>query len=343
LILGSLFFSGPRGCFWKMLKATLLVVVLLAACVSIRCLYRNTAQMKMDDSALFHRATLEESVLTMKTLLLWTKVDMPDNAGETPLFVAAYWGKDKAVKLLLESGANANARNIKGMTPLDACLANPLVWREMKRRVLDLLLAHDAKSSKELNAIELSFKPVPPAKTAEQWATEYKEREGKLEAEYKEREGKLEAAYKEREKRLAAEEEAADNAIREKVQAAEKMGKKLTAEKDEALRAYNRAWTEAREALKIVQEVYKFCNAVNADRAATEEENTTLKIKADTLTLSLESEKRLSTKLARDLKSAEKKLDDKARAMTNLLDSPRERELSDRQVDMVVQGYKNSK
>lgn len=46
------------------------------------------------------------------------QIDSPDKSGWTPLHVAASEGKLSSVELLLKFGANVNAKNVDGATPL---------------------------------------------------------------------------------------------------------------------------------------------------------------------------------------------------------------------------------
>lgn len=53
------------------------------------------------------------------------EIDARDqDSGATPLYNAASWGKLDAVKLLIEKGADVNARNKTGKTPLAAAEEN---------------------------------------------------------------------------------------------------------------------------------------------------------------------------------------------------------------------------
>ena len=232
LLVGGLCLAGLRGCLWKTLKTVMFLSLLVAASVCLFRLYRAVTAPEMNDgSTRLHRAALKEDIMVMRLMLNWIKVDAEDNAGETPLFVAANWGKEKAVKFLLDHCADVNARSNKGLTPLDACVANPSVWREKKKRVLDILLEHDAKASKELDALELFPKPPPPppevaipalpAKTAEELADERKKQVKELATEYRKQVEELNAE---------------DNARREKRE------QKLIADKNEALEIAKRAW-----------------------------------------------------------------------------------------------------
>jgi len=63
--------------------------------------------------------------------------------GMTPLHHAAKFGYKKIVELLIANGANVNAKNDNGWTPLD--------WTEGE--IADLLRKHGGKTWKELKAV----------------------------------------------------------------------------------------------------------------------------------------------------------------------------------------------
>jgi len=56
-------------------------------------------------------------------LTVGSDIDAANPAGETALHIAAAHGYDTVVKVLAERGANLNARNAKGETPLGALIA----------------------------------------------------------------------------------------------------------------------------------------------------------------------------------------------------------------------------
>ncbi|XP_023313261.1 tankyrase-2-like [Trichogramma pretiosum] len=60
------------------------------------------------------------------------QVNAQDNEGNTPLHLAAEFGKDKAMELLLRNGANPNVPNAKGLTPLHIINENRKVYYMLK-------------------------------------------------------------------------------------------------------------------------------------------------------------------------------------------------------------------
>jgi ankyrin repeat protein len=68
--------------------------------------------------------TPQRSVAALKLLLdAGGDIHLKDNIrGQTPLHGAAFWGWNDAVKFLVERGADLNAKDSRGMTPVDAAL-----------------------------------------------------------------------------------------------------------------------------------------------------------------------------------------------------------------------------
>ena len=66
-----------------------------------------------------------------------------DNNGETPLHAAALNGHKEIAELLIEKGADLNAKNVVGMTPLHYATT---------KEIADLLRKHGGKTKKELKA-----------------------------------------------------------------------------------------------------------------------------------------------------------------------------------------------
>jgi len=71
-------------------------------------------------------------------------VNAKDNDGSTPLHNAAK--HDEVVELLIAAGADVNAKNTLGWTPLDRAITSNLT------ESADLLRKHGAKRGKELKA-----------------------------------------------------------------------------------------------------------------------------------------------------------------------------------------------
>lgn len=69
-----------------------------------------------------HKAVAEGDIDRLQSLLQTvTNVNETDRAGNTALHVAACCHDGEAVRLLLDAGADMNARNALGFTPLDLC------------------------------------------------------------------------------------------------------------------------------------------------------------------------------------------------------------------------------
>jgi ankyrin repeat protein len=51
-------------------------------------------------------------------------VNAKDDSGATPLYQAAAWGRLEAVDLLLQKAADKEVRNAEGLTALQAAIAN---------------------------------------------------------------------------------------------------------------------------------------------------------------------------------------------------------------------------
>jgi ankyrin repeat protein len=73
-----------------------------------------------------------------------------DPSGERPLHAAARWGQAEAARLLLEAGADVDATDDHGNTPLSTAVYE---YRDENHepyvRVLDVLLEHDADPNKK--------------------------------------------------------------------------------------------------------------------------------------------------------------------------------------------------
>jgi len=67
--------------------------------------------------------TEKDAIDSVKLLLAaGADVNATDNRGQTPLHGAAFWGWTELVQLLADRGANVNAKDRRGLTPLDSAL-----------------------------------------------------------------------------------------------------------------------------------------------------------------------------------------------------------------------------
>ena len=73
-----------------------------------------------------HEAAKDGNIEAIKQhLAAGTDVNTKDNfLGVTPLHSAASWGRKEIAELLLENGADVNAKREDGETPLDAAIGN---------------------------------------------------------------------------------------------------------------------------------------------------------------------------------------------------------------------------
>ena len=76
-------------------------------------------------SCALHAAAELESAAVLRLLLDHPRIDVNVKTAEnkTPLHIAALWGNEDALGLLVEQGANLNARNYRGQTPLHVLAA----------------------------------------------------------------------------------------------------------------------------------------------------------------------------------------------------------------------------
>ena len=69
-----------------------------------------------------------------------------DEEGQTPLYAAARWGQTNIAALLISNGADVNAKDVGGYTPLDYAVI------KKQNETTDLLRKHDGKTGAELKA-----------------------------------------------------------------------------------------------------------------------------------------------------------------------------------------------
>ncbi len=106
-----------------------------------------------------HLAVLKDNGEIVKLLLdkgAKIEIKAKDEFQGTPLIWAAFWGLYDMAKLLLEEGADANAQDVNGSTPLvGASVQNPFVGKddvetfiENRAKIRELLKEHGGRASK---------------------------------------------------------------------------------------------------------------------------------------------------------------------------------------------------
>ena len=87
-----------------------------------------------EGASALHLAVLKSNAPIVEVLLdngADIEIKARDAFKSTPLIWAAYWGLPDMVRLLLDAGANVNAEDTNGFTPLDAAsVENPFVAKE---------------------------------------------------------------------------------------------------------------------------------------------------------------------------------------------------------------------
>jgi ankyrin repeat protein len=110
------------------------VVVLLLA---------STAWAQSSDDRIY-QAIRTDDLAAIRALLRDTPVDRVDADGQTPLMLAAAFGSDAAVRLLITSGANARAKTDAGLTALHLAATNAAKVRLMIDAGADVTAASSA-------------------------------------------------------------------------------------------------------------------------------------------------------------------------------------------------------
>ena len=90
---------------------------------TIALLFASSVWAQTPDDRVY-QAIRTDDLTTLRALLRDTPVDRVDAQGQTPLMVAASFGSDAAVRLLIASGANARARTDAGLTALHLAATN---------------------------------------------------------------------------------------------------------------------------------------------------------------------------------------------------------------------------
>ena len=87
-----------------------------------------------EGASALHLAVLKSNAPIVQVLLdngADIEIKAKDVFEATPLIWAAYWGIPEMVRVLLEAGANINAEDANGFTPLDAAsVENPFIAQE---------------------------------------------------------------------------------------------------------------------------------------------------------------------------------------------------------------------
>ena len=93
-----------------------------------------------EGASALHLAVLKSNAPIVQVLLdngADIEIKAKDVFEATPLIWAAYWGIPEMVRVLLEAGANINAEDANGFTPLDAAsVENPFIARRMWKPLL---------------------------------------------------------------------------------------------------------------------------------------------------------------------------------------------------------------
>jgi hypothetical protein len=88
-----------------------------------------------DSAAQVRRAAETGAVPQLQTLLGQVDIDARDESGRTALMLATLSGQARAVDMLLAHGADPNAADAQGVTPLQAAIAGdrPAIAAALRR------------------------------------------------------------------------------------------------------------------------------------------------------------------------------------------------------------------
>lgn len=105
----------------------------------------NVRLQDLDGNSPLHVAVNHQSYGVMETLIETggAAVNVQNNDGLTPLYLASQNGDEKAVKILLEAGANPNIASVEEAAPLHIAAANNFV------KIINMLLAGGAYANAE--------------------------------------------------------------------------------------------------------------------------------------------------------------------------------------------------
>ena len=96
-----------------------------------------------------HWKSILDQLEEVRTILVTKKnINTKDWWGLTPLHLAAEYGRDRIVQILLEFGANVNALDDSGKTPMDK-----IIWSKTEKALAcaSLLRQYGGKRSLDLN------------------------------------------------------------------------------------------------------------------------------------------------------------------------------------------------
>ena len=126
-----------------MLEVLLIGLGLLSGVGVVIALCRRQRQAAQRAGQVLLQATEAGDIVQMEVLLAkGAQVNARNAHGWTPLHVAAAGGDPAVIALLLQHGADVHAQSHIGTTPLDNATT-----RGGRKAVIDLLLAHGAKHS----------------------------------------------------------------------------------------------------------------------------------------------------------------------------------------------------
>lgn len=126
-----------------MLEVMLIGLGLLSGAGVVLAMRRRQRQAAQRAGQVLLQATEAGDIMQMQALLAQgAEVNARNAHGWTPLHVAAAGGDPAVIALLLQHGADVHAQSHIGTTPLDNATT-----RRGRKAVIELLLAHGAKPS----------------------------------------------------------------------------------------------------------------------------------------------------------------------------------------------------
>jgi ankyrin repeat protein len=109
-----------KGDIMKENKYWLIVLFLFITIALPACKRKGASRSRKSEGRALHDAAGLGNIEAVKVLLAsGADVNAINNDGETPLHIAAYSGMPDIAKLLLDAGADINAKTKEGKTPLD--------------------------------------------------------------------------------------------------------------------------------------------------------------------------------------------------------------------------------